>query len=184
MKIADNMILASDGATYALGDFSGRIEHVELEWGGDVEAPVGLPKDEMAFITSILVVADKPLAALPDLGTLVFSYNAQGASFAAPVVALMNRYHGLTTLQGVVNRMRALVNPAAAKADLLTDGFHNGIMDPIRMNAFLRYYLRHEPPKVSPAWAQALENAPKPKFTVEVQMLTTSDRIAPLWGKR
>jgi len=185
MKIDATTIMDADGCTYALADFESRIEHVELPWGEMVENCVGLKRDEQAFVTSILVVTDTPAPAMPDLGTLVFVYNLT-PFFAAPIAALMNRYHGLTTLQVLINRMRILVDPTASKRDLMTDGFHSGIVEPIHMRNNLGYSLRHEP-----TWSKGSGPYREPaviqkQFTVEFQMLvkSPSGRIAPLWGER
>lgn len=43
-----------------------------------------------SLFISILVVTDQPVAAMPDLGTLVFDHDGGRQVFAA----LMNRYHG------------------------------------------------------------------------------------------
>jgi hypothetical protein len=94
-------------------DFVGCVEHVTVPHGGLREGY--LRKDQEALVTGILVAPNAAgfTPAVPDLGTLAFVYNERTV-FSAPVSALMNRYHGLTTMAALKNRFRLLLDPQAS----------------------------------------------------------------------
>jgi hypothetical protein len=169
MKIDTTTITTADGCTYRLAGFDGRIEHVTVPWGGTVSSQ-GLHKDEQGFISSILVVPFTQVLT-QDLGTLTFTYGGQ-LRYATPVIASMNRYHRLVSLQGLINRLRVVVDPAAAKSDFADDGFHNGIVEPIHIRERLRCELSHQ----APDGVDSLD-----PLTVEFQWLVATRRISPLW---
>ena len=127
--------------------------------------------DASVLIQSILIVPRTPgiTTATPDLGELLFHYSAK-IRFRAPVVALMNRYHGLVMLEGLAKRFQFLVNPSMAARDLEPDLLPI-IAEPIHMRECLGFRLQHLAPKNAPA---------KGDVTVEVQYLIKEPYLKPI----
>jgi len=146
---SDIMAMADD-TTIAMAGFLGCLEHVRVPHGGVRTG--SLRKDQEALVMALLIAPTTAgfIPAIPDLGTLVFEYNDR-PWFNAPVSALMNRYHGLTTLAGLKNRLRLLADPLAGFGDLEEDVLLSVLPEPIHLREFLRYTFRHVPPKGAPA---------------------------------
>jgi hypothetical protein len=135
-----------DGVTRPLVEFDSFIEYVHIPWNGCVDEQLDkLPKRhdgmEEAVMTSLLVVPDQWAGSPDELGTIEFYYNER-LRFGAPVVALMDRYHGLRSLQGLLDRFRLLIDPSAKIENLMRDGF-GPTPKPIHVRALLNYELRH-----------------------------------------
>jgi len=130
------------GQTITLAGFDGFIQHVRLPWGQRIEST--LKRDEAVLLTSILVVPPEGGAPKPpaELGMLRFGYSGR-TPFSAPVLGLMDRYHGLTTLSGLLGRFRLLIDPTASARDLLQDGLP-APMKPVHMVEHLMCTLEHE----------------------------------------
>ncbi len=137
-------VTLSDGSSVRLSDFCNVIMHVKVPWGGTVYSDRGLQQEAEALITSILVVPDARVQVLrPDLGQVHFSYNDR-QRFSAPVLSLMDRYHGLATLDGLKQRFQMMTRPVDVSGDWLADlGFDAVLQDPIHVRETMPLSLAH-----------------------------------------
>ncbi len=146
---SSRVITLADGTTLMRNDFVGCLEHVMVPHGGQREGY--LRKDQEALVTGILVAPHAAgfTPAVPDLGTLVFGYNG-AVVFSAPVSALMNRYHGLTSSAVLKNRLRLLFDPQAGFEDVFEEGcFVGALPTPLHFREQLMYEIHHQLPKVT-----------------------------------
>lgn len=163
-------LILSSGVAVRLADFTGQIEHIELPIGASRFCDTGLSREHEALVTSILVRPPDEDIVTEDLGVLEFTYNGR-RHFAAPVAALMNRYHGLTRLAQVVSGMRLLLDPSLGSDDWVGGGtFANALPEPIWVREGMMYSLRHHR-------APGKQLGEQQPITVEIQALVKGHEL-------
>lgn len=147
----------------------GFIQHVDLLWGGELFEKYGLRVDTNVTVTGVLIVRPNDLYETL-LGDVVFNYQgnkegfgeAKTVGFAGAVRGLMDRYHGLTQLSALRDRLQMVISPEADWDVALAS--HNGFghsFVPFTLEENRAYALKHIPPVGAPQTRQS--------FVVEIQ---------------
>jgi len=155
-----------DGTSIIRGDYHNQIEHVKLPMGKRITSYRGLPRDCCMLIGSILVVPwSTEMVTSEDAaihGTVEFESHGR-SYFSAPVVALANRYHGMTKAASIAARLQMLGIGDLSSGMLEIDTFPPVLKDPIFVVDGLPFSLRHH--------AEKITERTQLWYTVELQML-------------